>query len=77
MITQDEFLKMMRKEIEVCGSQLKFSQKYEFSPAYISDVLQRKRNPSDRLASVFGYKKVTAFQELRHDTQTRHVAGNP
>ena len=60
----DQVLDMIREECAQAGSQYQWATKHRLSPAYISDVLQGRRNPGPavlkalRLEAVMQYKQV-------------------
>ena len=47
------------------GGQKFFAEKHGISPAYVSDVLNARRDPGDAILTALGLRKVIHYVELR------------
>lgn len=57
-LTQEEMLQRLRGFVFDCGTQAKAAKKLGISPAYLNDILQKKRGISKEVANKFGYDVV-------------------
>lgn len=57
----DELLKHLRK-IYPHGTQAAAAEKLGFSPAYLSDVLNKRRDPSEKFLKAIGYRRVVSYE---------------
>ena len=61
-ITEDEFLRMVLKEIRKLGSQKAFAQKIGISQQYLSDILRKKRLVCSRMLDYFDMKMTVLIE---------------
>lgn len=54
-------LSLLRLKCAEEGSQKSWADKNGVSPAYVSDILQERREISDRIAESLGYRKIVVF----------------
>ena len=47
------------------NTQKRIAKKFGLSPSYINDVLQRKREPGEKLLRELGYKKIIRYEILK------------
>lgn len=55
--SKTEILSRLRKEIAALGTQRAFADKHGIDSAFLSDVLNGRRDPSDSLLEPFGLKR--------------------
>jgi len=61
-LTQDEFLSLIRDDVETEGSQKALAAKLEVSETYLSDVLRGRRMAGNKIASRYNLRPVTSYQ---------------
>lgn len=62
-LSQDQALALIRKKIDGEGSQLAFARKHDLSPAYISDVITGRRDPSKAILDAAGLERVVTYRK--------------
>jgi transcriptional regulator with XRE-family HTH domain len=62
-LSQDQALASIKKKIDGEGSQLAFARKHGLSPAYISDVLTGRRDPSKAILDAVGLERVVTYRK--------------
>ena len=60
----DQVLDMLREECAQVGSQYQWATKHKLSPAYISDVLQGRRNPGPAVLKALRLEAVMQYREV-------------
>lgn len=60
-MTKEEIIEELTKQISVAGSQKAWAQRNGFSPAFINDILQGRREFTSRLAESLGYERRIIF----------------
>lgn len=59
--TIDDVLKDLEAQIKEAGNQRHWAFENDFSPAFVSYVMTRKRPPSERMLEYLGYERATEF----------------
>lgn len=65
--TADDVLSVLRDECTSLGSQKAWAKKQGVSPAYVNDILQGRREISDRVAEMLGFERHVIFISNRGD----------
>ena len=65
MITEEEARALIRKMVEEEETQDKAAKKLKISPAYLSDILHGRRDVSDSIAQMLGYRKIKVFEKVK------------
>jgi transcriptional regulator with XRE-family HTH domain len=60
-LTQDEFLSLIRDDVETEGSQKALASKLEVSETYLSDVLRGRRTAGNKILSRYNLRAVTSY----------------
>lgn len=60
-LTQEEFLSLIRDDVETEGSQKALAAKLEVSETYLSDVLRGRRTAGNKIASRYNLRPVTSY----------------
>lgn len=63
-ITLAGFYTYLRKSCAAAGGQSKWAVAHGISPQYVSDVLNARKDPSDRLLAAIGLRRVVAFAPI-------------
>src|SRR5439155_304693 len=56
-VNDEEFLQRVRRAVAEAGSQQKLAERLAISPAYLSDILNGHRRPSETFLAKFGYRR--------------------
>ncbi len=67
-MTEDEVLAMLRKACDRAGSQQAFAALHEITPAYVSDVLRKKRTLGPAILNALGLEVssvVSTYRRIR------------
>jgi hypothetical protein len=62
-IYPEDVVGLLRDACEKAGSQRAWATSHGFSPAYISDVLNRRRDPSETVAIALGLVRETVYRK--------------
>ena len=62
---KQDVMNALRRVIRVHGTQVAAAKRLGFSNAFISDVINGRRDPSVRLAAALGFDRVVVFVERR------------
>lgn len=65
MHSSDRVLHDLRKACADAGSQSAWAEANEVSPAYVSDVLNRRRDLADSILSALGYERVVLYRKRK------------
>jgi hypothetical protein len=60
-LTQEEFLSLIRDDVETEGSQKALAAKLEVSETYLSDVLRGRRTAGNKILSRYNLRAVTSY----------------
>jgi transcriptional regulator with XRE-family HTH domain len=64
MLTSDEVLELIRERIRLAGAAAKVARDLGVTPAFLSDVLNGRRNITARLAAALGLARVVRFSKI-------------
>lgn len=62
-MTLDEVLTLLRRECDKAGSQKVWAQAAGVTGAYVSDVLNKRREPGISILDALGLEKCTAYKQ--------------
>jgi len=60
----DQLLDLLRSECAKAGGQAAWAAKNALSPPYVSDVLNRRREPGASILKALGVAKVVAYRRI-------------
>ena len=60
-LTQEEFLSLIRDDVETEGSQKALANKLEVSETYLSDVLRGRRTAGNKILARYNLRAVTSY----------------
>lgn len=60
-LTESQVLTLIRESVTACGSQKQAASCMGISPQYLNDIVQGKRDISEKVAAYFGLKRVVTF----------------
>jgi len=63
-LTQDEFLSLIRDDVETEGSQKALAAKLEVSETYLSDVLRGRRAAGNKILARYNLRAVTSYHPV-------------
>jgi transcriptional regulator with XRE-family HTH domain len=63
-LTQEEFLGLIRDDVETEGSQKALAAKLEVSETYLSDVLRGRRAAGSKILARYNLRAVTSYHPL-------------
>jgi hypothetical protein len=63
-LTQEEFLGLIRDDVETEGSQKALAAKLEVSETYLSDVLRGRRAAGGKILARYNLRAVTSYHPL-------------
>jgi len=61
-LTQEEFLGLIRDDVDAQGSQKALAAKLDVSEAYLSDVLRGRRSAGNKILSRYKLRAVTSYE---------------
>jgi hypothetical protein len=63
-LTQDEFLSLIRDDVETEGSQKALAARLEVSETYLSDVLRGRRAAGNKILARYNLRAVTSYHPV-------------
>jgi len=60
-LTQEEFLGLIRDDVETEGSQKALAAKLDVSETYLSDVLRGRRSAGNKILTQYNLRAVTSY----------------
>jgi transcriptional regulator with XRE-family HTH domain len=63
-LTQEEFLSLMRDDVETEGSQKALAARLEVSETYLSDVLRGRRAAGNKILARYNLRPVTSYHPV-------------
>ena len=60
-LTEEEFLSLIRDDVDKAGSQKVLAKRLKISEQYLSDVLKRRRAPGDKILAAYNYRSVRNY----------------
>ena len=70
-LTQEEFLGLIRDDVETEGSQKALAAKLEVSETYLSDVLRGRRAAGSKILARYHLRAVTSYHPLEEDKENK------
>ena len=61
-LTQEEFLGLIRDDVEAEGSQKALAAKLDVSETYLSDVLRGRRSAGNKILTRYNLRPVTSYE---------------
>ena len=61
-LTQEEFLGLIRDDVDAEGSQKALAARLDVSEAYLSDVLRGRRSAGNKILSRYNLRAVTTYE---------------
>jgi transcriptional regulator with XRE-family HTH domain len=61
-LTQEEFLGLIRDDVEAEGSQKALAAKLDVSETYLSDVLRGRRSAGNKILARYNLRPVTSYE---------------
>lgn len=62
MLSESDVIARLRAAVEAAGGQRQFAENAGVSPAYINDVLHRRRGLADRILAALGVERVVTYR---------------
>lgn len=66
-MTLDQVLALLRRECAKAGNQAAWAKAHDVSPAYVSDVLMRRREPGDAILRPLGLERITSYRRVSYN----------
>lgn len=63
LLTDQDLIDRLRKAVEIAGSQKNFAQQQGLSEQYVSDVLNRRREPGQKMLDALGLERIVGYRE--------------
>ncbi len=63
-LTQEEFLSLIRDDVETEGSQKALANRLEVSETYLSDVLRGRRTAGHKILARYNLRAVTSYHPV-------------
>jgi len=70
-LTQEEFLGLIRDDVETEGSQKALAARLEVSATYLSDVLRGRRAAGSKILARYHLRAVTSYHPLEEDKENK------
>jgi transcriptional regulator with XRE-family HTH domain len=64
-LTQEEFLSLIRDDVETEGSQKALAARLEVSETYLSDVLRGRRAAGNKILTRYNLRAVTSYHPVQ------------
>lgn len=64
-MTKDAVIRILRRACAKTGSQAIFAASHGLSAAYVSDVLQGRRVPAERMLNAIGVERVVLYRKVK------------
>ncbi len=61
-ITDADVVEALKSAVELAGGLRAWGKVHQFTASYLSDVLNGRRNPSERLARAVGFRRVQGWE---------------
>ena len=76
-LTKEQFLAQLQDRVNNEGSQRKLARKLEISPGYLNDVLQRRKEPREKLLKSLGLRAVTNYIRISGKAEEKEEENKP
>src|SRR5215475_6050788 len=60
----DDVVRLLRREVQTCGSQEAFANKAGVSQQYIGDILRGQRVPGEKILKALGLEKIAYYRNI-------------
>jgi transcriptional regulator with XRE-family HTH domain len=70
-LSQEEFLGLIRDDVETEGSQKALAARLEVSETYLSDVLRGRRAAGSKILARYHLRAVTSYHPLEEDKENK------
>jgi len=70
-LTQEEFLGLIRDDVDAQGSQKALAAKLDVSEAYLSDVLRGRRSAGNKILSRYKLRAVTSYEPSEEEEKKK------
>lgn len=70
-LSEEEFLNLIRGDVQAEGSQKALAAKLDVSEAYLSDVLRGRRSAGDKILSRYRLRAVTNYVRAEKERKPR------
>lgn len=74
-MTLDDVLNLLLAECEKAEGRKRWAEAHKLSPAYVSDVLNRRREPGKKILTALGVEKVVSYRKVRAAAQRAKEEG--
>ena len=64
-LTQEQFLSLMRDDVETAGSQKALAARLQVSETYLSDVLRGRRAAGNKILTRYNLRAVTSYHPVQ------------
>jgi transcriptional regulator with XRE-family HTH domain len=76
-LTKEQFLAQLQDRVNNEGSQRKLARKLKISPGYLNDVLQRRKEPREKLLKSLGLRAVTNYVKASGTAEEKEEENKP
>ncbi len=70
-LTQEEFLGLIRDDVEAEGSQKALAAKLDVSETYLSDVLRGRRSAGNKILARYNLRPVTSYEAAEKEEEKK------
>ena len=63
-LTQTEVRKLLKDACRLAGSQHRWSDRHGFSAAFVSDVLNGRKDPTEKLCRALNLRRLTVYRTV-------------
>jgi len=70
-LTQEEFLGLIRDDVEAEGSQKALAAKLDVSETYLSDVLRGRRSAGNKILARYNLRPVTSYEAAEKEEKEK------
>lgn len=60
----EQVIALIERQCRELGSANAFARRHQISPAYLSDILSRKRLPGQKALKAMGLRKITLYERV-------------
>lgn len=64
-LTKEDIMKHLVQAVTDAGTKKAFAEQSHLSQAFVGDVLNGRREPSDKILKALGYRRVTLYERVR------------
>lgn len=70
-LSEEEFLSLIRDDVETQGSQKALAAKLDVSEAYLSDVLRGRRSAGSKILSRYRLRAITSYVRAEKEKESK------